>query len=139
MSSPEENKALVRRFIEEFYNRGNMDVADELLAPNFVARDALTGEEASKEGYKLEIAEQAAVSSNLHFTIEEQIAEGEKVVTRYIGSGTHDLAEYEGLAPSGVRITIENNDIHRVVGGKIVEERDQEDDITLLTLQRSVT
>jgi ketosteroid isomerase-like protein len=70
MSSAEENnKALVRRFIEEIYNRGNMDVADELLAPNFVARDALTGEEAGIEGYKREIAEQAAVSSDLHFSI----------------------------------------------------------------------
>jgi predicted ester cyclase len=128
MSSAEENnKALVRRFIEEFYNRGNMDVADELLSPNFVARDALTGEEASIEGYKREIAEQAATSSDLRFTIEEQIAEGEKVVTRYIGSGTHDLAEYEGLAPTGVRITIENSDIHRVVEGKIVEERSLSD------------
>src|SRR5215208_2272014 len=128
MSSAEENnKALVRRFIQEFYNRGNMDVADELLAPSFVARDALTGEETSIEGYKRKMAEQAATSSDLHFTIEEQIAEGEKVVTRYIGSGTHDLAEYEGLAPTGVRITIENNDIHRVVEGKIVEERSLSD------------
>ena len=128
MSSAEENnKALVRRFIQEFYNRGNMDVADELLAPNFVARDALAGEEASREDLKREMAEQAATSSDLHFTIEEQIAEGDKVVTRYIGSGTHDLAEYEGLAPTGVRITIENIDIDRVVEGKIVEERSLSD------------
>jgi len=122
VSSLEENKALVRRFNEEVYNRGNTDVADELLAPNFVSRDALTREEASREDYKREIAEQAATSSDLHFSIEEQIAEGDKVVTRTIGSGTHDLAEYEGLAPSGTRITIENIDIHRVVEGKIVEE-----------------
>ena len=98
-------------------------MADELLAPNFVSRDALTGEEASREDYKREIAEQAATSSDLHFSIEEQIAEGDMVVTRTIGSGTHDLEEYEGLAPSGVRITIENIDIDRVVEGKIVEER----------------
>jgi serine phosphatase RsbU (regulator of sigma subunit)/predicted ester cyclase len=123
VSVEENNKALVRRFIEEVYNRGNMDVADELLAPNFVSRDALTGEEASREDYKREIAEQAATSSDLHFSIEEQIAEGDMVVTRTIGSGTHDLEEYEGLAPSGVRITIENIDIDRVVEGKIVEER----------------
>jgi predicted ester cyclase len=122
VSSLEENKALVRRFNEEVYNRGNMDAADELLAPNFVARDSLTGEEASREDYKREITEQAASSSDLHFSIEEQIAEGEKVVTRTIGSGTHDLEEYEGLTPSGTRITIENIDIHRVVEGKIVEE-----------------
>jgi serine phosphatase RsbU (regulator of sigma subunit)/predicted ester cyclase len=127
MSSLEENKALVRRFNEEVYNLGNMDVADELLAPNFVSRDSLTGEEASREDLKREIAEQAATSSDLHFSIEEQIAEGDKVVTRTIGSGTHDLQEYEGLAPSGARITIENISIDRVVGGKIVEEREVSD------------
>jgi predicted ester cyclase len=123
VSVEENNKALVRRFNEEVYNRGNMDVADELLAPNFVSRDTLTGEEASREDLKREIAEQASTSSDLYFSIEEQIAEGDMVVTRTIGSGTHDLAEYEGLAPSGARITIENIDIHRVVEGKIVEER----------------
>jgi predicted ester cyclase len=123
MSSLEENKALVRHFNEEVYNRGNMDVADELLAPNFVSRDALTGEEASREDLKRDIAEQAATSSDLHFSIEEQIAEGDKVVTRTIGSGTHDLEEFEGLTPSGTRITIENIHIDRVVEGKIVEER----------------
>jgi predicted ester cyclase len=123
MSSPEENKALVRRFSEEVYNRGNLDVADELLAPDYLSRDALTGEEASKEDLKLAIAEQAAASSDLHFSIEEQIAEGDKVVTRSIGSGTHDLQVYEGLAPSNARITIENVTISRVVEGRIVEER----------------
>jgi serine phosphatase RsbU (regulator of sigma subunit)/predicted ester cyclase len=100
-----------------------MDVADELLAPNFVSRDALTGEEASREDLKRDIAEQAASSSDLHFSIEEQIAEGDKVVARTIGSGTHDIAELEGLAPSGVRMTIENIVIDRVVEDKIVEER----------------
>jgi serine phosphatase RsbU (regulator of sigma subunit)/predicted ester cyclase len=123
VSVQENNKALVRRFNEEIYNRGNMDVADDLLAPNFVARDALTGEEASRDELKREIAEQAATSSDLHFSIEEQIAEGDKVVIRTIGSGTHDLAEYEGLAPTGVRITIENIHIYRVVEDKIVEAR----------------
>jgi len=123
VSVEENNKALVRRFNEEVYNRGNMDVADELLAPNFISRDTLTGEEASREDLKREIAEQAATSSDLHFSIEEQIAEGDKVVTRSIGSGTHDLEELEGLAPSGERITIENITINRVVEGKIVEER----------------
>jgi serine phosphatase RsbU (regulator of sigma subunit) len=123
VTSLEENKALVRRFNEEIYNRGNLDVADELLAPSFVSRDELTGEEASKEDLKRAIVEQAAASSDLHFSIEEQIAEGEKVVTRSIGSGTHDLEEYEGLAPRGARITIENIIIDRVVDDKIVESR----------------
>jgi predicted ester cyclase len=123
----EKNKAIVRRFIEEVYNQRNMDVADELLAPNFVYHDALAGEEASREDLKREIAKRTAASSDLHFSIEEQIAEGDMVVTRSIRSGTHDLEKYEGLAPSGVRITIENIDIDRVVEGKIVEERSLRD------------
>ena len=123
MSVEEENKALVRRFNEEVYNRGNLDVADELLASNFVSRDALTGEQVGREDLKRAIAAQAAVSSDLHFSIEEQIAEGDKVVTRFIGSGTHDLKEFEGVFPTGVRITIENIVINRVAEGKIVEEQ----------------
>jgi predicted ester cyclase len=122
-SQEQENKALVRRFWDEVYNRGNYDVADELLAPNFVSRDALAGEEIGWEGLKREIAEQAASSSDLHFSLEEQIAEGDNVVSRVIGSGSVDQRELEGVAPTGVRITIENISINRVVEGKIVEER----------------
>jgi predicted ester cyclase len=122
-SQEQENKALVRRFWDEVYNRGNYHVADELLAPNFVNRDALTGEEIGWEDLKREIAEQAASSSDLHFSLEEQIAEGDKVVSRVIGSGSVDQRELEGVTPTGVRITIENISINRVVEGKIVEER----------------
>jgi predicted ester cyclase len=122
-SQEQENKALVRRYTEEVYNRGNFDVADELLAPNFVNRDALTGEETGWEDHKREIAEQHAASSDVHFSIEEMIAEGDKVVSRVIGSGSVDQSELEGVAPTGVRITIENISINRVVDGKIVEER----------------
>jgi serine phosphatase RsbU (regulator of sigma subunit) len=123
VSDEEKNKALVRRLIEEVDNRGNLDVADELLAPNFVDHDVFPQEDAGIQGYKRAVTEQRASSSDLHFSIEEQIAEGEKVVTRYIGSGTVDQQEYEGVPPTGVRITIENITINRVVEGKIVEER----------------
>jgi hypothetical protein len=68
-----------------------------------------------------------ASSSGLHFSIEEQVAEGDKVTTRLVGSGTHDQKEYRGFAPSGVRITVEAIIIHRVVEGRIVEERSQAD------------
>jgi predicted ester cyclase len=122
-SEAEENKALVRRFFEEVYNRGNLDVADELLAPDFAWK--LPGKDAAKEDYKQWVASQLAASSDLHFSIEEQVAEGEKVVTRLIGS--HDQKAFGEFAPSGVRITIEAIIIHRVVEGKIVEERNKAD------------
>jgi predicted ester cyclase len=125
VSSVEENKALVRRFFEEVYNLGNLDVADELLAPNFAWK--LPGKDASIEDYKQWVANQLAASSDLHFSIEEQVAEGGNVITRLIGSGTHDQEEFGGFAPSRVRITIEAIIIHRVVEGKIVEERNKAD------------
>src|SRR5918999_873781 len=125
VSSAEENKALVRHLFEEVYNRGNLDVADEVLAPDFAWK--LPSEDAAIEDYKQWIASQLAASSDLHFSIEEQVAEGEKVVTRLIGSGTHDQKEFGEFAPSGVRITIEAIIIHRVIEGKIVEERNKAD------------
>src|ERR687890_416220 len=121
----EKNKALVCRFFEEVFKRGNLGVADELLAADFSWK--LPGKEAGIEDYKQWVAEQLASSSDLHFSIEEHIAEGEKVVTRLIGSGTHDQQEFGGSAPSGVLITIEAIIIHRVVEGKIVEERNKAD------------
>src|SRR5215213_796549 len=119
------NKALVCRFFEEVFKRGNLGVADELLAADFAWK--LPGKDAGIEDYKQWVAEQLASSSDLHFSIEEQIAEGEKVVTRLIGSGTHDQQEFGEFAPRGVRITIEAIIIHRVVEGKIVEERNKAD------------
>jgi serine phosphatase RsbU (regulator of sigma subunit) len=73
------------------------------------------------------VDEQHAASSDFHVSIEEQVAEGDKVVTRHIDSGTHDQEEFEEFVPSGARITIENITINRVVDGKIVEERNAAD------------
>jgi serine phosphatase RsbU (regulator of sigma subunit) len=123
VSVEEDNKVLVRRFTEEVINKGNLNVADELLAPEFVDHDVIPGKAGGKEDVKRWIAERRASFSDLHFSIEEQIAEGDKVVTRIISSGTHDRNEYRGLAPTGARITMETVNIYRVVEGKIVEVR----------------
>src|SRR5918992_5780883 len=123
VSVEEDNKALVRRFTEEVINQGNLDVADELLAPDFVDHDVIPGKLGGKEDVKRWIAERRASFSDLHFSIEEQIAEGDKVVSRIISSGTHDRNEYRGVAPTGARITMETVNIYRVVEGKIVEVR----------------
>lgn len=123
MSAEEKNKALIRRFTEEVYNRGKLRVAEELLARSFVYHEVFPREDVGKEDYKRAVAELRASSSDLHFDIEEQIAEGDKVVTRLIGSGRVDQTEYQGVAPTGVSMTVENITINRVVDGKIVEER----------------
>ena len=123
MSSEENNKALVRRFFEEVANQGNLDVADELLAPDFVDHDLIPGKVADIEDVKRNVAELQASFSDYHFSIEEQVAEGDKVVTRTIYNATHDQEEYREVIPSGTRITMETVTIHRVIEGKIVEAR----------------
>jgi steroid delta-isomerase-like uncharacterized protein len=121
------NKALVRKFFEEVWSKGNVAAVDEFLAPDFVVHDQHSREEGGTEDYKRAVAEQIAASSDFHVSIEEQIAEGDKVVTRHVDIGTHDQEEFEGFAPSGARITMENITINRVVEGKIVEERNAAD------------
>jgi len=122
MSVEEKNKALVRHFLEEVYNRGNLDKADELLAPEYVDHTVPPGKYAGREGLKRSVAKQRASSSDLHITIEEQIAEGDKVVTWVIGSGTHDRESFMGLAPTGARMTMKHIFISRVLDSRIVEQ-----------------
>jgi predicted SnoaL-like aldol condensation-catalyzing enzyme len=81
VSVEENNKALVRRFLDEDYNRGNLNVADELLAADYVDHTVPPGKYAGSEGLKRSVAKQRASSSDLHISIEEQIAQGDKVVT----------------------------------------------------------
>jgi serine phosphatase RsbU (regulator of sigma subunit) len=123
VSVEENNKALVRRFVDEVLNGGNLDAVDELMAPDYLDHSVPQGKYAGREGLKRSLVKQLASSSDLRFHIEEQIAEGEKVITWVIGSGTHDRERFMGLAPSGERMTMEYIYVSRVVEGKIVEER----------------
>jgi serine phosphatase RsbU (regulator of sigma subunit)/predicted ester cyclase len=121
VSSEENNKALVRRFLEA-QAKGNLNVIDEVLAPHFVDHDRLPGQAPDLEGYKRAIAEYHAAFSNVRFLVEDQVAEGEKVVSRFIVRATHDRRELMGVAPTGREVTYKAMAIHRIVGGKIVEE-----------------
>jgi predicted ester cyclase len=117
----EENKALVRRLIEEV-ERGNLDVIDEVLAPDFVDHDLLPDQEPDREGYKRGIAEDSAAFSNFNITIDDQIAEGDKVVTRFTWRGTHDRGKFMDVTPTGKKVEATAIFIHRISGGKVKEE-----------------
>jgi predicted ester cyclase len=102
VSTEEKNKALVRRFLEA-QAKGNLNVIDEVLAPHFVDHDRLPGQAPDREGYKRATVEYHAAFSNVRFLVEDQVAEGEKVVTRFIVRATHDRRELMGVAPPAGR------------------------------------
>ena len=129
--SAEENKAIVRRFVEEL-DKGNLDVIDELLAPDFVDRSLLPGQEPDRESFKRSVAEMQAPFSNTKRTIDDQVAEGDKVVTWYTVSSIHDRGPLMGVPPTGRRTTFTGVFLHRVVGGRIVEEWSQGDFLNIM-------
>ncbi|GAH60954.1 unnamed protein product, partial [marine sediment metagenome] len=120
MSKLEENKAIARRAFEEVWREGKLDVIDEIYATDFIYQ-APTGEIRGLEGFKQLVTMYRNAFPDLQFTVEDQIAEGDKEVTRYTVNGTHK-GELMGIPPTGVQVTSTGNDIIRYVGGKAVEE-----------------
>jgi serine phosphatase RsbU (regulator of sigma subunit)/predicted ester cyclase len=121
MSKAEENKALVRRFMEA-RAKADLNAIEEMMAPNFISHDFFPSQQPGREGLKRRIAEIAATFSNRRRSIEDQVAEGDKVVTRYTLRATHDRRELMGVAPTGREVSYKAIVIHRISGGKIAEE-----------------
>jgi serine phosphatase RsbU (regulator of sigma subunit)/predicted ester cyclase len=117
----DENKALVRRLLRAM-NEGDLDAMRGMMAPGFVDRSVLPGQESDREGYLRGVAEEDATFSIISFTIEDQIAEGDKVVTRYKSRSVHDRGEFMGVAPTGKEVEVTGTIVHRISGGKIAEE-----------------
>src|SRR5215217_3104239 len=121
-SQAEENKTLVLRFLEARVEP-ELDALDKILAPDFVSHTKLLpGQPPDREGYKWSVAEFSAAFSDIRFIIEEQVAEADKVVTRYTVHATHDRKELLGVAPTGREMASMDIYIHRISGGKITEE-----------------
>jgi serine phosphatase RsbU (regulator of sigma subunit)/predicted ester cyclase len=120
--SVEENMALARRFMEARV-KGNVDAVDEMLAPDFVGHTTqMPGQAPDREGQIWASAQFSAAISNASVHFEDQIAAGDKVVTRFILHATHDRGELMGVAPSGRELTWMPVVIHRIEGGKIAEQ-----------------
>jgi len=119
--SIEENKAIARRWMEEVWSKGNLAAIDELLAADFVFNYAPPGVAPDREGYKQTVTILCAPFADIHSTIEDMVAEGDKVAVRWTWRGTHK-GEFMGVAPTGKEVTITGISILRIVGGKLVEE-----------------
>ena len=117
----ERNKVLVCRFLEA-QAKGDLDGAREMMAPHFVDHHPRNQEPDHREGYLRVVAEEQAAFSDIRYIIEDQIAEDDKVMTRWTGSGVHDRGEYQGFAPTGRWSAGKIIDVHRIEGGKIAEE-----------------
>jgi serine phosphatase RsbU (regulator of sigma subunit)/predicted ester cyclase len=120
--SAEQNMVLARRFMEARV-KGDVDALEEMLPPEFVSHTKLLPEEEpGREGVIWAAAQVAGAISNASVVVEDQVAGGDKVVTRFTVNSTHDRGEIMGLAPSGRQMTNRVILIHRIEGGKIAEE-----------------
>ena len=127
----EANKALVRRVIEESWNKRNMTLMDELFDPGYVYHGVVEGEIIGVEAMKQFLTSLYAAFPDAQHMIQEQVAEGDKVVTRWSFTGTHQ-GELMGLAPTGKQVTTSGVVIDRIVEGKIVEEREEWDRLDMM-------
>ena len=130
--STEQNKALFRRLMEEVFDRGNISLNDELFAPDFVEHEELPpGIPAGSEGVKQLSTMFRSAFPDFKATIDDMIAEGDKVVIRQTWSGTHK-GEFMGIPPTGKRVSFGVIDIVRIAGGKFVEHWGQMDNMGLM-------
>ena len=127
-----ENKAIVRRFFEEAVNKGNMTVVDELIAQNYIEHKGPVGPPSGIEGFKQFIAMVATAFPDLQVTIEDLIAEGDKVVARVTVRGTHKGTLMGNIPPTGKHAVWTGIDIFQIANGKIVGRWNQRDLLGLM-------
>ena len=113
--------AIARRFFDEVFSEGKLDLVEELFASNYVGHPS-GYEKATRgpDGVKEYVGALRGAVSDLTVTVEDQFAEGDKVVTRWIARGTHD-GELMGVAPTGRTAAVTGITIQRFQGGRVVE------------------
>ena len=126
--SVEENKTIARRWNEEIWCKANLAAIEELLVTDFVFNYPPPGVEPDREVYKRVVKSYFVGFPDFKSTIEDMLAEGDKVVVRWTGRGTHK-GEFMGIAPTGKQVTVTGISIIRIVGGKIVEEWTEMDNL----------
>ena len=126
MTTEEQNKASERRLIQEVFNKGSIDVVNQLVSKDVIDHSALPGSPSGIEGVKQFVTVFRTAFPDFHFTIEDQLAEGDKVVTRSYWQGTHK-GPFMGIPATGKTVKVTAIDITRWSGGKAVEHWSNED------------
>jgi steroid delta-isomerase-like uncharacterized protein len=128
----EQNKAIERRLLDEVYNQGKLEVIDELVASDFVGHGtAMEGGDQGRDAYKGFVIMMRTAFPDLQMMIEDQVAEGDKVVTRFRARGTH-TGTFQGIPPTGKTGELSGTIIDRIADGKIIECWGNSDDLGLL-------
>jgi steroid delta-isomerase-like uncharacterized protein len=118
--------------IEEIFGEGRLDLANEIISTDFVGHDpALPEPTRGPEGLRQAAAGYRAAFSDLTCTVDQQVAEGDTVVTRWTARGTHD-GDFFGIAPTGKQATVTGISIDRIVDGKVVEDHTNWDTFGLM-------
>jgi steroid delta-isomerase-like uncharacterized protein len=124
----EAHKALVQQFVDEFWNSGNLDAADELMTPDAIIHEPVAG---TSEDLKAVATMIRSAFPDWHSSVEEMLVEGDRVAERWTGRGTH-RGEFQGIRPTGKLVAVPGVVFYRIADGKIAEFRGQFDRMSLL-------
>ena len=121
MSSLEENRAIVTRYLREVWDNGDMSVLDELLSPDFRSHSGAQDRQGNREDERRMVASFLEAFGNFKTTILDQLADGDKVCTRWTAVGVH-RASFAGVPPTGRTVAMSGMEIARISGGRIVDD-----------------
>jgi steroid delta-isomerase-like uncharacterized protein len=124
----EAHKVLVQRFVNEFWNSGNLTAADELMSGDAVIHEPVAG---TPEDLKALASRIRSAFPDWHATVEEMVVEGNRVAERWTGRGTHQ-GEFQNIAPTGKQVVVPGVVFYRITDGKIAEFRGQFDRLCLM-------
>jgi steroid delta-isomerase-like uncharacterized protein len=116
------NKAVIQAFLEDVINQGRLERANDLVKEDFVELDPLPGQEQGREGLKAVIHALRSAFPDMHWVVNEMVAEGEKVVTRFVWTGTH-RGVFLGIPATGNRVEVKGVVIDRLENGKMADSR----------------
>jgi steroid delta-isomerase-like uncharacterized protein len=125
------NVTVVARFLEEVINQGRLEQADELVAIDFVELDPLPGQRQGREGLKEVIGMMRVAFPDIHWVVDETVASGDKVVTRFTWTGTH-RGMFLGVPATGRSVNVKGVVIDRLVESKMKDSRILMDNLTMM-------
>lgn len=131
-SSPENGRTMARRFTEELWDKGELAVADEIIVPDFVDHDPVSGQIAGLQGYKEMVGAFRAAFPDLRVKNEDVIVAEDKVVVRWTARGTHN-GQLMNIPPTGKQVALKGIDILRLDNGRIAERWGEFDALGMLS------